>query len=142
MPSTLAANASSPSQPQMGPNGVTPLDPWSEESPQTLRALANKSDVPKTTIIRHMKDAARLKARLSYVKPFLTLENIRERLRNDYKLPHMKKDALISDFTAFNVECDAYNYESALIHLNYRLGEEASMEVLVNSQEQSLVEEE
>ncbi|KAF0703262.1 hypothetical protein AaE_015466 [Aphanomyces astaci] len=77
-------------------------------------------------------------------KTFITLQKVMEKCieihgSNDYKLPHMKKDAMISDFTSFNVECDAYTYESALIHLNYRLGEEASMESLVNSPEQAVV---
>ncbi|ETV89236.1 hypothetical protein H257_00592 [Aphanomyces astaci] len=48
---------------------------------QTLRSLAKKSGIAKTTIVRHMKDNPRLKARSSYVKPFLTPTNIEARLR-------------------------------------------------------------
>ncbi|ETV83432.1 hypothetical protein H257_04159 [Aphanomyces astaci] len=40
---------------------------------------------------------------------------------NEYKLPHMKKDAAIAYLAFFNVECDAANYEGPLIHLNNRL---------------------
>ncbi|ETV81952.1 hypothetical protein H257_05490 [Aphanomyces astaci] len=42
-------------------------------------------------------------------KTFITLQKVMEKCieihgSNDYKLPHMKKDAMISDFTSFNVE--------------------------------------
>ena len=52
---------------------------------------------------------------------------------NDYKLPHMRKDASLADFASYNVEFDASCYESALSHLHERLGEESTMEALVNS---------
>ncbi|ETV78111.1 hypothetical protein H257_08316 [Aphanomyces astaci] len=55
---------------------------------------------------------------------------------NEYKLPHMKKDASIANHSSFHVECDATSYESALMHLNNRLAEEVNFEAMVNSQEQ------
>ncbi|ETV66884.1 hypothetical protein H257_16813 [Aphanomyces astaci] len=55
---------------------------------------------------------------------------------NEYKLPHMKKDASIANLSSFSVECDATSYESALMHLNNRLTEEVHFEAMVNSQEQ------
>ncbi|KAF0705951.1 hypothetical protein AaE_014312, partial [Aphanomyces astaci] len=47
---------------------------------QTLRSVAAHSGIPKTSIVRHMKAVARLKARSSYVKPYLTEANQRTRL--------------------------------------------------------------
>ncbi|ETV69902.1 hypothetical protein H257_14501 [Aphanomyces astaci] len=47
---------------------------------QTLRALAANCHVPTTTLVRHMKEHGKLKARSSYVKPMLTEENIGTRL--------------------------------------------------------------
>ncbi|ETV74132.1 hypothetical protein H257_11097 [Aphanomyces astaci] len=55
---------------------------------------------------------------------------------NEYKLPHMKKDASIANLSSFHVECDATSYESALMHFNNRLAEEVHFEAMVNSQEQ------
>ncbi len=52
---------------------------------------------------------------------------------NEYKLPHMRKDASIADFASYNVELDASCYESALTQLHERLGQESTMEALVNS---------
>ncbi|KAH9104587.1 hypothetical protein AeMF1_019365 [Aphanomyces euteiches] len=48
---------------------------------QTLRTLAVKASIPKTTILRHMKQNPRLKARSNYVKPMLTEDNKLERLK-------------------------------------------------------------
>ncbi|KAH9181320.1 hypothetical protein AeNC1_016704, partial [Aphanomyces euteiches] len=48
---------------------------------QTLRTLAVKASIPKTTILRHMKQNSRLKARSNYVKPMLTEDNKLERLK-------------------------------------------------------------
>ncbi|ETV76878.1 hypothetical protein H257_09316 [Aphanomyces astaci] len=42
---------------------------------QTLRSVAAHSGIPKTSIVRHMKAVTRLKARSSYVKPYLTEAN-------------------------------------------------------------------
>ncbi|KAF0702046.1 hypothetical protein AaE_016160 [Aphanomyces astaci] len=71
-------------------------------------------------------------------KTFITLQKVLEMSiemlgSNDYKLPHMRKDASIADFASYNVEFDASCYESALTHFHERLGEESTMEALVNS---------
>jgi len=55
---------------------------------------------------------------------------------NNYKLPHMHKDATIDDLMSYNVECDADCYTSALVRLDHRLGEEARMEEELNSTDQ------
>ncbi|ETV74117.1 hypothetical protein H257_11082 [Aphanomyces astaci] len=52
-----------------------------QESRQTTRALSHACQIPRTTVLRHMAECPRLKARSSYVKPFLTPSNIQERLR-------------------------------------------------------------
>ncbi|KAF0749382.1 hypothetical protein AaE_007059, partial [Aphanomyces astaci] len=39
---------------------------------ETMRSLAAQSGVPKTTIIRHMKNDKTLKAKSNYSKPYLT----------------------------------------------------------------------
>ncbi|KAF0731176.1 hypothetical protein Ae201684P_011923 [Aphanomyces euteiches] len=54
---------------------------------QTLRTLAVKASIPKTTILRHMKQNPRLKARSNYVKPMLTEDNKLERLKFAMSFP-------------------------------------------------------
>jgi len=76
-------------------------------------------------------------------KTFLTLQKVMEKSLemqggNNYKLPHMHKDASIDDLLSYNVECDAVCYTSALVRLDQRLGEEARMEDQLNSSEQVL----
>ncbi|ETV68359.1 hypothetical protein H257_15680 [Aphanomyces astaci] len=39
---------------------------------------------------------------------------------NDYKLPHLSKDASIKDLTLFNVKCDQLIYDRAVDHLSGR----------------------
>ncbi|ETV88327.1 hypothetical protein H257_01600 [Aphanomyces astaci] len=48
---------------------------------QTLRSVAHQSNIPKSTIIRHIRETKRLKARSSYVKPLLTEDNLKTRLK-------------------------------------------------------------
>ncbi|KAF0714759.1 Aste57867_3712 [Aphanomyces stellatus] len=48
---------------------------------QTLRCLEVHSGIKKTTIIRHMKEKKKLKAKSNYVKPLLTQANKMTRLR-------------------------------------------------------------
>ncbi|KAF0719459.1 Aste57867_1021 [Aphanomyces stellatus] len=48
---------------------------------QTLRCLEVHSGIKKTTIIRHMKEKKKLKAKSKYVKPLLTQANKMTRLR-------------------------------------------------------------
>ncbi|KAF0767358.1 hypothetical protein AaE_002856, partial [Aphanomyces astaci] len=74
-------------------------------------------------------------------KTFITLQKVMQTSiemlgSNNYKLPHMRKDATISDLALFNVECNLSAVEGALLHLESRLGEESHLEALVNSQEQ------
>ena len=105
---------------------------------QTLRSLASSVNIPNTTIMRHMKAVARLKARSSYVKPLLTEDNqksIEIQGNNDYKLPHMKKDKTINNLSLFNVECNSSTYEDALVHVTSRVGDECHLESLMNSLE-------
>ncbi|ETV83464.1 hypothetical protein H257_04187 [Aphanomyces astaci] len=74
-------------------------------------------------------------------KTFITVQKVMEMSiaihgSNDYKLPHMNKDAKIADLASYNVKCDGTIYESALMHLNCRLEQEAHLEAIVNSQDQ------
>ncbi|KAH9155440.1 hypothetical protein AeRB84_002581 [Aphanomyces euteiches] len=48
---------------------------------QTLRSLASASGIPKTAIVKHMKEEKRLKARSSYVKPALSEKNKEEHMK-------------------------------------------------------------
>ncbi|KAF0737607.1 hypothetical protein AaE_008924 [Aphanomyces astaci] len=55
-------------------------------------------------------------------KTFITLQKVMELSlenmgRNDYKLPHMRKDATIKDLSLFNVHCDPRIHEQAVSHL-------------------------
>ncbi|KAF0709336.1 hypothetical protein AaE_012907 [Aphanomyces astaci] len=74
-------------------------------------------------------------------KTLITLQKVMEMSiaihgSNDYKLPHMNKDAKIADLASYNVKCDGTIYESALMHLNCRLEQEAHLEAIVNSQDE------
>ncbi|KAF0706049.1 hypothetical protein AaE_014278, partial [Aphanomyces astaci] len=74
-------------------------------------------------------------------KTFITLQKVMEKSlemlgSNNYKLPHLRKDASIDDLLSYNVECNATCVTSALVHLDLRLGEEARMEEECNSTEQ------
>jgi hypothetical protein len=74
-------------------------------------------------------------------KTFITLQKVMERSiemhgSNNYVLPHMRKDAVIPDLTSYNVKCGVQSYESALMHLNHRLEQEAHLEAIINSQDQ------
>ncbi|RQM21490.1 hypothetical protein B5M09_011511, partial [Aphanomyces astaci] len=51
------------------------------EGRQTLRSTAALSGIPKTTILRHMKEPHGLASRTSQLKPLLTDDNMLERLR-------------------------------------------------------------
>ncbi|KAH9135628.1 hypothetical protein AeRB84_019004 [Aphanomyces euteiches] len=52
-----------------------------QEDRQTLRTLAAHCKIPKSTIMRHMMEESRLKARSSHIKPLLTDANKMTRLR-------------------------------------------------------------
>ncbi|KAH9136029.1 hypothetical protein AeRB84_018691, partial [Aphanomyces euteiches] len=52
-----------------------------QEDRQTLRTLAAQCKIPKSTIMRHMKEESRLKARSSHITPLLTDANKMKRLR-------------------------------------------------------------
>jgi hypothetical protein len=74
-------------------------------------------------------------------KTFITLQNVMEKALemkggNNYKLPHLGKDASIDSLMTYNVECDASSCTSALALLEQRLGEEARLEEQLNSSEQ------
>ncbi|ETV85596.1 hypothetical protein H257_03302 [Aphanomyces astaci] len=58
---------------------------------------------------------------------------------NNYKLPHLRKDASIDDLLSYNVECNATCVTSALVHMDLRLVEEARMEEECNSTEQDIL---
>ncbi|KAH9106366.1 hypothetical protein AeMF1_018014 [Aphanomyces euteiches] len=49
---------------------------------QTLRSLAEHSGIPKTTLIRHMKEGKRLQGQSSYLKPSLTEVHAERRLHH------------------------------------------------------------
>ncbi|ETV64271.1 hypothetical protein H257_18817 [Aphanomyces astaci] len=53
---------------------------------QTLRTMAAQSGVAKTTLVRHMAEEKRLKAKSSYSKPLLTDENARGRMEHALSL--------------------------------------------------------
>ncbi|KAH9150486.1 hypothetical protein AeRB84_006680 [Aphanomyces euteiches] len=53
---------------------------------QTLRSTAEKSGIPKTTILRHMKTSSILRARSNHVKPILTTKNQVWRVRHAMSL--------------------------------------------------------
>jgi len=50
---------------------------------------------------------------------------------NNYKLPHMKKDKAIEDFSSYNVVCKPDCYESALASLAARITRETELEPLL-----------
>ncbi|KAH9158422.1 hypothetical protein LEN26_002986, partial [Aphanomyces euteiches] len=52
-----------------------------QQDRQTMRTLEHLLGIPKTIIIRHMQEKKALKARTSRVKPLLTQDNKKERLR-------------------------------------------------------------
>ncbi|KAF0705977.1 hypothetical protein AaE_014303, partial [Aphanomyces astaci] len=80
---------------------------------QTLRALAANSQIPKTTLIRHMKEQNSLKARFSYVKPMLTAENTRTRL--DFARSFLR---LLSDgTTVFSIMHDVVHVDEKWFYL-------------------------
>ncbi|KAF0706140.1 hypothetical protein AaE_014255 [Aphanomyces astaci] len=58
-------------------------------------------------------------------KNFISLQKVMEKTlehmgRNDYKMPHMHKDATIKDLTLFNVHCDPLVLENAQAYLSGR----------------------
>ncbi|KAH9147130.1 hypothetical protein AeRB84_005975, partial [Aphanomyces euteiches] len=69
-------------------------------------------------------------------KTFLTLQKVMEQSismggNNSYKLPHMKKDKTIQDFTTFNLVCNDNCYENALAAMAARIDQERRLEVSI-----------
>ncbi|KAF0707394.1 hypothetical protein AaE_013625, partial [Aphanomyces astaci] len=69
---------------------------------QTLRSLAAHSRIPKTTLVRHMKEVKTLKAKSSYSKPLLTEDN--QRLRVEHALSFLSQSSKNPIFS------NMYNY--------------------------------
>ncbi|ETW06272.1 hypothetical protein H310_02567 [Aphanomyces invadans] len=68
-----------------------------------MRSLTRHYNIPKTSIFRHMKAVARLTARSSYVKPYLTEANVQARLK--FAMSHLEPSS--SENHLFN---DMHNY--------------------------------
>ncbi|ETV75776.1 hypothetical protein H257_10147 [Aphanomyces astaci] len=69
---------------------------------QTLRSLAAHSRIPKTTLVRHMKEVKTLNAKSSYSKPLLTEDTQRLRVEHalsflSQSLQHQKHSRTIND---------------------------------------------